>query len=151
MHSTPSLYFVLHYLECKIQRHREKLRSSSSPCKCFYAHFYLDCSYYLCVLEHPENLGGLPEHLGDPLMAQSVQSLPAMQETWTWEDPLEKEMATHSSILAWRIPWTEEPGGPQSMGSQRVGHGWVTSTFTFMLFEVLITSPLELAPRLAPD
>ena len=39
-----------------------------------------------------------------------------------WEDPLEKEMATHSSILAWKIPWTEEPGGPQSMGSQRVGH-----------------------------
>ena len=43
------------------------------------------------------------------------------------EDPLEKEMATHSSILAWRIPWTEEPGGLQSMGSQRVGHNWATS------------------------
>ena len=46
-----------------------------------------------------------------------------MQETWVqslgWEDPLEKEMATHSSILAWEIPWTEEPGGPQSMGSQK--------------------------------
>jgi len=41
-----------------------------------------------------------------------------------WEDPLEEGMATHSSILAWRIPWTEEPGGPQSMGSQRVGHNW---------------------------
>ena len=39
-----------------------------------------------------------------------------------WEDPLEKEMATHSSVLAWKIPWTEEPGGPQSIGSQRVGH-----------------------------
>ena len=54
-----------------------------------------------------------------------------MQETWVrslgWEDPLEKEMATHSSILAWRIPWTEEPGGLQSMGSQRVGHDWTTS------------------------
>ena len=54
-----------------------------------------------------------------------------MQETrvWSlgWEDPLEKEMATHSSILAWRIPWTEEPGGLQSMGSQRVGHNWATS------------------------
>ena len=50
----------------------------------------------------------------------------AMQETQVqslgWEDPLEKEMATHSSILAWRIPWTEEPGRLQSMGSQRVGH-----------------------------
>ena len=54
-----------------------------------------------------------------------VKKLPAMQETsvqsLSWEDPLEKGMATHSSILAWRIPWTEEPGGLQSMGSQRVG------------------------------
>ena len=52
--------------------------------------------------------------------------LPAMWETWVrslgWEDPLEKEMATHSSVLAWRIPWTEKPGGLQSMGSQRAGH-----------------------------
>ena len=49
-----------------------------------------------------------------------------MQETWIWslcqEDPLEKEMATYSSILAWKIPWAEEPGGLQSMGSQRAGH-----------------------------
>jgi len=55
-----------------------------------------------------------------------VKKLPAMQETQVQslgqEDPLEKEMATHSRILAWRIPWTEEPGGLQSMGSQRVGH-----------------------------
>ena len=55
-------------------------------------------------------------------MAQSVKNLPAMQETGVpslgWEDPLEKEMAIHSSILAWEIPWTEEPGGLQSMGSQ---------------------------------
>ena len=55
-----------------------------------------------------------------------VKHLPTMWETGVlslgWEDPLEKEMATHSSILAWRIPWTEEPGGPQSMGLQRVGH-----------------------------
>ena len=55
-----------------------------------------------------------------------VKNLPAMQETWVqslgWEDPLEKGMATHSSILAWRIPWTEEPGGLQSMALQRVGH-----------------------------
>ena len=53
-----------------------------------------------------------------------VKRLPAMRETWVqslgWEDPLEKEMATHSSILAWKIPWTEEPGRLQSMGSQRV-------------------------------
>ena len=59
-------------------------------------------------------------------MAQMIRSLPARQETWVqslgWEDPLEMEMATHSSILAWRILWTEEPGEVQSMGSQRVRH-----------------------------
>ena len=59
-------------------------------------------------------------------MAQMVKNLPAMQETWVpslgWEDPLEEEMATHSNILAWRIPWTEEPGRLQSKGLQRVGH-----------------------------
>ena len=56
------------------------------------------------------------------LVAQTVKHLPAMWETWVrslgWEDPLEEGMATHSSILAWRIPWTEEPGGLQSVGSQ---------------------------------
>ena len=59
------------------------------------------------------------------LVAQWVKNLSAVQETWVqslgWEDPLEKEMATHSSILAWKISWTEESGGLQSMGSQRVG------------------------------
>ena len=59
-------------------------------------------------------------------MAQRLKHLPAVWEAWVQslgrEDPLEKEMATHSSILAWRIPWTEEPGGLQSTGSQRVGH-----------------------------
>ena len=59
-------------------------------------------------------------------VAQMVKNLPAMQETRVqslgWEDPLEKEMATHSNILAGRIPWTEEPGKLQSIGSQRVGH-----------------------------
>ena len=59
-----------------------------------------------------------------------VKSLPAMQETWVqslgWEDPLEKEMATHSSILAWKIPWMEQPGGLRSTGSQRVGHNFTT-------------------------
>ena len=59
-------------------------------------------------------------------MAEMVKNLPAMQETQVqslgWEDPLEKGMATHSSILAWRTPWTEEPGGLQSTGLQRVGH-----------------------------
>ena len=64
-------------------------------------------------------------HTQASLVAQRLKRLPAMWETWIQslgqEDPLEKEMATHSSILAWRIPWTEEPGGLQSMGLQRVG------------------------------
>ena len=66
------------------------------------------------------------------LAAQTVRNLPALQETQVQplgqEDPLEKEMATHSSILAWRLPWTEEPGRLQSMGSQRVRHNWVNNT-----------------------
>ena len=63
-------------------------------------------------------------------MAQVVKNPPAIQETQVQslggEDPLEKEMATHSSILAWKIPWTEDPGWPQNMGSQRVGHDLAT-------------------------
>ena len=73
-------------------------------------------------------------YIGVCSVAQMVKNLPAMQETcvWSmgWEDPLEKEMAAHSCILAWRIPWTEKPGGLQSMGSQRVRHNWVTNTIT---------------------
>ena len=60
------------------------------------------------------------------LVTQMVKNLPVRQETWVgylgWEDPLEKEVATHSGILVWRIPWTEGPGGLQFMGLQRVGH-----------------------------
>ena len=60
------------------------------------------------------------------LVAQTVKNLPEMQETWVrslgWEDPLNKRMATHASFLVWRVSWTEEPGGLQSMDSQRVGH-----------------------------
>ena len=59
-------------------------------------------------------------------MAEMVKNLPAIRDTWVrslgWEDPLEKETVTHSSILAWRIPWTKEPGRLQSMGLQGVGH-----------------------------
>ena len=62
-----------------------------------------------------------------------VKNLPAVGDTWAWSlgwgNPLEKGMATHSSFLVWRIPCTEEPGKLQSMGSQRVGHSWVTNTF----------------------
>ena len=67
------------------------------------------------------------------LVAQLVKNPSAMWETWVqslgWEDSLEKGRATHSSILAWRIPWTEEPGRLQSLESQRAGHNWVTFTF----------------------
>ena len=70
-------------------------------------------------------------HLRASLVTLMVKHLPAMQETRVqslgWEDLLEKEMATHSSTLAWRIPRTEEPDGPQSMRSQKVGHDWATS------------------------
>ena len=69
-------------------------------------------------------------YYGASLIAQLVNNLPAMQETWVQflgrEDPLEKEMATHSSILAWRIPWTVGPNGLQSMGSHRVGYNLAT-------------------------
>ena len=69
------------------------------------------------------------------LVAQTVKSLPAMQKIQVrslgQEDPLEESMATHSRILAWRIPWTKEPGGLQSMGSQRVGHDGAKNTFTY--------------------
>ena len=68
------------------------------------------------------------------LAAQRVRNLAAVQETQVQylggEDPLEKGMATHSSILAWRIPWTEEPGELQSIQLERVGHDWLTNTFS---------------------
>ena len=71
-------------------------------------------------------------------VAQTVKLLTTMRETRIWylfqEDPMEKEMATHSSILAWKIPWTEEPGRLQSMGSKRVGHDWATSLLHFFAF-----------------
>ena len=87
---------------------------------------------------HGLNLG-----LSDSLVAQMVQNPPAMQYTWVrslgWEDPLEKGMATHSSILARRIPWTEELGRLQSMGSQRVRQD--LATFAHTLFDSTICVP----------
>ena len=75
-----------------------------------------------------------------------VKNLPAMQETRVLslgqKDALEMGMAIHSSILAWRIPWTEEPGRPQSMGSQRVGYDWATNTTT-LLVDILGISELK--------
>ena len=68
--------------------------------------------------------------------------LPTMQETQVqslgWEDPLEKEMTTHSSTLAWKITWTEGPGRLQSMGSQRVGHDWVASLYLLFIIIFII-------------
>ena len=95
----------------------------------------MDCVVH-GIIKSQKRLSNFQFHFfGGFLVAQLVKNLPAVQETrvWSqgWEDPLEKEMATHSSILAWKIPWTEEPGGLQSMGSQRVRHDWVTNTFTF--------------------
>ena len=79
------------------------------------------------ILASPPPKKGAQRNARASLVAQRIKHLPAMQETWVqslgWKDPLEKEVATHSSILAWRIPWTEEPGGLQSTGSQRVRHG----------------------------
>ena len=76
----------------------------------------------------------LPTDVWASLVAQMVRCLPAVWETWVqslgWEDPLEKEMATHCSILAWKIPWTEDPVGLQSMGSQSRTR---LSNFTFFL------------------
>ena len=81
----------------------------------YYTSTVSTCPFVICILNKWTSL-----------VAQMVKLLPTMWETWVQslgqEDPLEKETATHSSILAWKIPWMEEPGGLQSMGSQRVGH-----------------------------
>ena len=74
-----------------------------------------------------------------------VKNLPVMQGTWVWslgqEDALEMEMATHSSISTWRIPWTEKPAGLQSMGSQRVRHDWMTNTWASLVAQRLKCLP----------
>ena len=92
--------------------------------------FFLNEFYFTLTFKKKRNLLLIYlATLGTSSMAQQVKNLPAMQETqkmWVqslgWEDPREEGMPTHSSILAWRIPWTEEPGGTQFMGSQRVRH-----------------------------
>ena len=80
------------------------------------------------------------------LVDQKVKRLPAMRETWVRylgrEGPLEKEIATHSSNLAWKIPWTEEPGGLQSTGLQRVGYNQ-PSDFTFFLSFLCVSRPTD--------
>ena len=81
--------------------------------------------------------------IGASLVAQTVKNQSATQETWVQSlsqaDPLEKGMATHSRILAWRIPWVEKPGGLQSMELQRNGHDGATNTFTLSLFTSFIS------------
>ena len=88
--------------------------------------------------------------IGIPSGSDGTASAP-IWETWVWplhwEDPLEKRIATHSSILAWGIPWTEEPGGLQSMGSQRVEHDWATHTHTPMIIAAAAKS-LQSCPTL---
>ena len=85
----------------------------------------MDAQYLLFLDEELQRFRRALGHLSS-LVAQMVKRLPTMQEIWVQclggEDFLEKEMATHSSILAWKIPWMEEPGRQQSMGLQRVGH-----------------------------
>ena len=88
---------------------------------------------------------------GGAVGKESACSVQETQEMWVWslcqEDPLEKGMAMHSSIIAWRIPWTEETGGLQSMGSQRVGHGWVTNTSTSQVAQLVKNLPAQCRRR----
>ena len=84
------------------------------------------------VILEPPKIKSVTVSIFSPFICQeAVKHLSTMRETWVralgWEDPLEKEMTIHSSTIAWKIPWTEEPGRLQSMGSQRVGHDWATS------------------------
>jgi len=95
---------------------------------------------HFCLVPDLRENGGLDGFTGKfSLVTQTVKHLPAMQETWVWslgrEDPLEKEMATHSSTLAWKIPWMEGPGRLQSMGSQRGRYDWETSLVHWFIEE----------------
>ena len=159
--------------ELKEKRHAYCYPAKALPLRC---EIFLQ-SCFICNLD-----GRCYHNVGVSLVAQMVKNLPAMWETGVWspsqEDPLEEGqprdrtwvsciasrrftvwatretegMATHSWILAWRIPWTEEPGGPQSMGSQRVRHDWVTNemvnlfiryTFYFRMYLLIM---LQLSP-----
>ena len=109
----------------------------------------------ICCLKNMENCWRVSNTIlctWASLENQMVKNPPEIEETWVWplgqEDSLEKGMAPHSSTLAWRIPWTEEPGGLQSMGLQRVrhywatiGHNWATNTHTHSLYHLNIWKP----------
>ena len=92
---------------------------------------FLQLPSYASITSLLLSFGNILPLLSSSLVAQMVKRLPTMWETRVqslgWEDTLEKEMAIHSSTIAWKIPWTGEPGRLQSMGSQRVGHNWATS------------------------
>ena len=98
---------------------------------CYIRYIFMYSLLKLKIFTQMLKINTMSNNLRASLVAQRLKRLPAMWEMWVQslgrEDPLEKEMATHSSILAWRIPWMEEPGGLQSTGSQRVGHDWATS------------------------
>ena len=113
--------------------------------------FRMDCLDLLAVqgplkslLQHHCSKTSILQHsasLWTSLVAQMAKRPSTMWETWVqalgWEDPLEKEMAIHCSTIAWKIPWTEEPGRLHSIGSQRVGHDWVTSLHFFFSFFIV--------------
>ena len=107
---------------------------------CYFNPIIVSSILYLTF--HLQILGDFSLLIWASLVAQMVKNLPAMQETRIWsmagEDPQEKGMATPSSILAWRIPWTEEPDSLQSMGLQRVGHNWLTNTHSLLMEHWLI-------------
>ena len=130
---------------------------SSCNCSAAIQHFSC-CSFWISILETTQNKALLcyrnrkknfimescwfdskHNNMGFPV-AQTVKNLAAVKGTlvqsMVWKDLLEKGMDTHSSILAWRFPQTEEPGGLQSMGSQRVGHNWATNTHIYTILQV---------------
>ena len=117
------LLFVKGTLKCLLQYHNSK------------ASILWHSAYFMVQLSH----------LYPFLVAQMVKSLPAIEEAWVQppgqEDPSEKGMATHSNILAWRIPCTEEPGGLQPMGLQRVGHDWAINTTATHIHTWLLEKP----------
>ena len=116
-----------HWILCSTWIPRKDIRNTKKKQYCF--------SHDVLLVNDFENMC---HDLEASLVAQIVKNLPAIKQTWAqslgWEDPLEMGMATHSSILPWRIPLTEEPSRLQSMGSQRVGHDWVTTFSTVSLY-----------------
>ena len=137
-------YYFLEKIYIKLDLYN--LNSCFSRVNCIWMFIRCQALCFLCIF-----LFSIYSSLRDSLVAQRLKRLPAMWETWVrslgWEDPLEKEMASHSSILAWRIPWMEEPGGLQSTGSKRVGHDWATS-LTLGIVNLIYSILLMKKPRL---